>query len=246
MSKYKKYNQASLLFHAVIDNLDNSHFTYDEDSGKLKFNVGKVSRNSSFSHINLIIIRSEDENYIKPAKLKDDSNSFAVVIKHREFPESIKDVDEFLESSERSMDIIKSLAEIIRVAPPDYGDDGSGSSNSKTEYEKEKHYNTRDVFEKMYQAGVKKMLEKMDSLKSSIEELEKKIESTGVSSRKATYKMAIENLKNDVLGNNLSKFKSNFMKVLDDVDSEFKDHLDSENKKRLNSRIEQFYSELEN
>lgn len=244
MSKYKKYNQASLLFHAVIDNLDNSHFTYDEDSGKLKFNVGKVSRNSSFSHINIVVVRSNHgERYVKPAKLKDNSGEFAVVIKDKDFPSSITEVDKFLESSNRSMDIIKALAEIIRVSP--VNDDSSLASSSKTEYEKEKYYNDRDTFERMYQKGVKKMQEKIESFKSSVKELEDKIEATGVSSRKATYKMAIKNLKDDMIGGSVSKFKSNFMKVLDEVDPDFKDHLDSENKKRLNSRIEQFYSEIE-
>lgn len=239
MTKYKKYNQASLLLHAVIDNLDNSHFTYDEGDGMLRFNVGKVSRNSSFSHINIIVRRSENEKYIKPAKLTDGSG-YAVVIKDPNFP-AIKDVDEFLESSERSLETIKALAEIIRVAP---GTDSNASPDSKTEYEKEQFYNTREKFESMYQAGVKKMKEKLASLKNSIDELEKKIESTGISSRKVTYKMAIQNLKEEAMGKNVGQFKSIFMKTLDEIDPQFSEHLDAENRKRLNSRIEQFYSEL--
>jgi len=243
MSKYTKYNQAALLFHAVIDNLDNSHFVYDEKLGELKFNVGKVARNASFSHINIYVIGSNDkEQYIKPAKLKNGSGEFAVVVRDKDFPSSIKEVDKFLESSNRSMDIIKALAEIIRVSPAN--DTATGSSSTKTKYEKEKYYNDRDTFEKMYQEGVKKMQEKIESFKSSSKELEDKIENTGISSRKATYEMAIKNLKNDIIGDGISKFKSNFMKVLDEIDSEFKNHLNSDNKKRLNSRIEQFYSEI--
>jgi len=247
MSKYTKYNQASLLFHAVIDNLDNSHFIYEKDSGKLSFNVGKVSRNSSFSHINFILMKIDDKKpHIKPAKLKNESNSFAVVVKDQEFPKSMKEVDSFLESSKRSIDIIKALAEIIRVAPPnDYTTAKTNSSSRKTGYEKEKYYNDRDTFEDFYQSAVKKMRNKIDDLKSSIKELETKIENTGISSRKVTYQMAIKNLKDDVVGESLNKFKTNFMNILNDIDSEFKEHLNSENKKRLNARIEQFYSEIE-
>lgn len=239
MTTQKKYNQASLLLHSVIDNLDDSHFTYDEESGKIQFNIGKVSRNSSFSHINMVIQQSGEDS-IQPAKMRD-SDMFVVVVKTKSFPESIKDVDEFLESSKISVNVIKALSKIINHAPSS----NDGDTGHKSDYEKEQFYNSRDNFEKMYQQAVRKMGDKLESLEKSIEELENKIESTGIESRKATYKMAIKRLKNDVIGDSVSKFKSTFMKILDEIDPKFKENLNSDNRKRLNSRIEQFYSEIE-
>lgn len=238
MQKYTKYNQASLLLHGLVDNLDDSHFTYDKEAGRLEFNVGKVARNSKFSHIDFIIVRGETQS-IKPAKRKS-SDNYIVVVSTSNFPD-IKDVDSFIESSDRSIDIIKALAEIIRVAPPENTED---DSSSQTSYEKEKRFNDREVFEEVYQKAVKRMMDKLKQFQKTKLDFQKKIDGSGIASRKATYKLALQNVKKDAIGDNASQFKSIFMKVLDEVEPEFADNLDADNKKRLNSRIEQFYSEI--
>jgi hypothetical protein len=235
MEKKKKYNQASLLLHAVIDNLDDSHFMYDKEKGRLEFNVGKVARNSKFSHIDFVIVKKDDE-FIKPARKKSSGN-YVIVVSTPEFPD-VKDVDDFLEASKRSVDVINALADIINHAP-------ESNSNNKTDYEKQKDFNSRDVFEDTYQQAVRKMLEQVKQYKKSEEEFEEKIENSGIASRKATYKLALQKIKKDMIGENVSQFKAIFMKVLDEIVPGFKDNLDAENRKRLNSRIEQFYAEIE-
>jgi hypothetical protein len=235
MEKKKKYNQASLLLHAIVDNLDNSHFMYDKEKGRLEFNVGKVARKSNFSHIDFIIIKSNKES-VRPAK-RNNTERFAVVVTTPEFPK-IENVDSFLESSNRSVDIIDSLAEILKVMPE------SSNEGSKTDYEKEKNFNSREVFEDVYQKAVRKMMERLEQFKKSEEYFEDKIENSGIASRKATYKMALQKVKREMIGDTASQFKSIFMKVLDEIAPEFKENLNSENRKRLNSRIEQFYSEI--
>ena len=240
MEKKKKYNQASLLLHALIDNLDDSHFRYDKDEGILEFNVGKVARNSKFSYIDFIIKRDDNE-LIKPAKRKT-NDQYAVVIKTSDFPD-INDVDDFLESSNISADVIEALSTIINRVPP--MDDDENDMSRKTGYEKEKYFNKREVFEEIYQQAAKRMKEKLEEFKKAKQQFEDKIENSGIASRKATYKLAIDNLKKEMIGQNASQFKSKFMSVLDEINPEFKDNLDSENRKRLNSRIEQFYSEID-
>lgn len=235
MQKKPKYNQASLLLHAIVDNLDDSHFMYDKEAGRLEFNVGKVARKSNFSHIDFIIMQKESES-IRPAK-RTNGDKYAIVVTTPEFPE-VKDVDSFLEVSKRSIDVINSLAEILNQVPESDG-------NSKTGYEKEKDFNSREVFEDVYQKAVRKMMERVNQFKKSKQEFEDKIENSGITSRKATYKLALQKVKKEMIGEDASQFKSIFMKVLDEIAPEFKDNLDSENRKRLNSRIEQFYSEIE-
>lgn len=241
MEKNKKYNQASLLLHALIDNLDDSHFMYDKDEGKLEFNVGKVARNSKFSYIDFIIHRNDNAK-IRPAKRKS-GDQYAVVIHTPNFPD-INDVDDFLEDSNISVESIEALSAIINKFPP-VDDDNNNDISRKTGYEKEKYFNQREVFEEVYQQAVRKMKEKLEQFNKIKEEFEEKIQNSGIASRKASYKMAIEKLKKDMIGDSASQFKSKFMSVLDEINPEFKDNLDAENRKRLNSRIEQFYSEID-
>jgi hypothetical protein len=56
--------------------------------------------------------------------------------------------------------------------------------------------------------------------------------------------MAIEKLKEDALGEDEKKFASKFYELIEEKYPKFKSFLESENKKRLETRINQYYKKV--
>lgn len=232
----QNHNKASLAIHAFVDNLDSAH--YDVSDGRLEYNLGEVIQNGFFSDVDIVIVQG-NSSFVKAAKMRKSGN-FAIVIQTTTLPEVGK-VDDFIESSKVAVPLIKELAKIASHLE----ESGIGSDPEHlTDYEKSKKFNEKEFFEKAYMAGVQKMNNFMLRLEDQIRSLESKMENSGLASRKSTYQMAIEKLKSDTIGDDSKQFASKFYELLEDIHPGFKKFLNSDNKKRLESRIDQFYKKV--
>jgi len=232
----QNHNKASLAIHAFVDNLDNAH--YDASDRRLEYNLGEIIQNGFFSDVEIVIVEAQSFS-IRAAKMKS-SGKFAIVIQTPTLPE-IGKVDDFIEHSKVSIPLIKELAKIAT-----YLDDTrvGGAPDIMTDYEKAKKFNEKEFFEQAYMAGVEKMNQFLSRLAGQIKSLEQKAENSGLASRKSTYVLAIQKLKDETIGEDEKKFTSKFYDLLEDIHSGFKKHIDSTNKKRLESRISQFYKKV--
>lgn len=231
----KNNNKASLAIHAFVDNLDNAH--YDASDNKLEYNLGEIIQNGFFSNVDIVIVKSPNTS-VRGAK-RTGSDNFAIVIQTPELPEVGK-VDDFIENSKIAIPLIKQLAMVA-----DHLEEvGLNDPEKLTDYEQEKRYNDKEFFENAYMTGVKKMNQYLSRLEDQIASLEQKAENSGLASRKSTYKMAIDKLKDDTIGGDAKKFSTKFYDLIEEEYPNFKKLINSDNKKRLESRINQFYKKV--
>lgn len=231
----KNHNRASLALHAFVDNLDSAH--YDASDGKLEYNLGEVIQNGFFSDVDVVIVQGNTSS-VRAAKRRD-SDRYAIVVQTQTLPKVGK-VDDFIERKGVAVPVIKELAKIASHLEK-IGMDGS---DRLTDHEKRKQYNSKEFFEKAYMMGVERMNHYLERLKGQIESLQQKAENAGLASRKATYQMAIDKLKEDTIGQDEKKFSNKFYELIDEYHPNFRKYLESDNKKRLESRVSQFYKKI--
>ena len=231
----KNHNRASLALHAFVDNLDSAH--YDASDNKLEYNLGEVIQNGFFSDVYIVITKGGSLS-VRAAKRKS-SDTYAIVIHTPTLPEVGK-VDDFIENKSVAIPVIKELAKIADNLE-EHGMDGS---DRLTDHEQRKQLNNKDFFEKAYMMGVQQMNRYMERLEEQIENLRRKADNVGLASRKTTYLLAIEKLKEDAIGSDEKKFTSKFYDLIEEQHPNFKKFLDADNRKRLESRINQFYKKI--
>lgn len=226
-------NKATLIYQAFIDNLESAH--YNKDESIMSFNVGKAAKISKFSDLELVLRQSNTTN-VQLGKRNSNGN-FAVVIDLPEIP-AIPELETALEKPEVMRRAVAAIENYLTMSK------GSPKKDYMTDYEKTKHYNSREVFEDNYQKLISKLREKKAELGKLISNFEEQKAQTDNSSRKVTLDMAIEKLKSDYLGKNSKEFLGKAYKLLEEIEPDFKNNLDKDKKKILEDRLKQFYEEM--
>lgn len=230
-------NKATLIYQAFIDNIETAHYNKTEQS--ISFNVGKAAKLAKFSNLELVL-RVSDSSGVRLARRKEGGN-FAVVVNLSELP-SMDGLEKKLETPQIMRPAIGAIEQYLDIKRTSKSDSDSGYL---TDYEKAKQFNEKSTFEEHYQKLVEKLREKYSELQKMISNFEKQKEETENSSRKVTLDMAIEKLKAEYIGKNFKEFQSKAFKLLDEINKDFKNNLDKEHKNILESRLKDFYEELQ-
>jgi len=227
-------NRASLALYAFIDNIEESHYEMDND--RIEYNLGLTIRDSTFSHVDIVIKRG-DSLSVKAATRKDyPEKRYALVITTPQLPNPTE-VGKFIESREVAIDAINELAKIydsikLHVDQPE--------NDSLSEYELKKRYNDPIFFEDVYIRAVKEVKKYLNRLKTQISNLRERADSVGIPARKSIYLMAIKDLIDESLGD-YKKFSTIFFDKLNSMYPDFMKYIDSDKKKVLEDRVKQFY-----
>lgn len=230
-------NKANLIIQAFIDNLKTAHYNKSENS--ISFNIGKAVKIAKFSNLELVIRVTSSFQDIKLGKRKD-SGRFAIVVNVSELP-NITELEKILEKPSIMRPITKAIEQYLELSlNSDNFNDGY-----LTDYEKNKKFNQREVFEEHYQKLVNALKDKYSELKKMLDNFERQKAETDNSSRKVTLDMAIDKLKSDYMGKNFKAFQSKAMKTLEEISPDFKSNLNKDNKKILEDRLKQFFEELQ-
>jgi hypothetical protein len=229
-------NKATLIYEALVDNIQSAHYEQREDM--IIFNVGKATSMSAFTGLDLIIKKCKKP--VSGLARRKSTGGYLILLCVTELP-NITDMQSFLEKSNISTKLINGIRRYMEL-----GLDDRSNDSFSTDYEKNKHYNTSDVFEKMYQKIVKEIRSKVEEMERVISSFEKQKEETGNPSRKATLTLAIDKLKEDYLGTSFRDFMKKVNNIIEEIDSSFMENLDKENKKLLESRLKQLYEKLSN
>jgi len=235
MNEGEYANKATLIYQAFIDNLETAH--YNKKDGSMSFNIGKAAKIAKFADLELVLREAPTQN-IRLAK-RTNSDNFAIVIDTKAIP-NIGELESKLESPQIMRPVVQAIETYLG-----YKRKSPTNSDYLTDYEKTKHYNQKEVFEENYQKLVDRLREKYSELEKMISNFEQQKEKTDNSSRKVTLDMAIDKLKNEYLGKTYKEFSSKAYKILDEVNPDFKENLDKEHKNILDSRLKQFYEELQ-
>jgi len=220
-------NEIDLVYQRILDNLDDGHFDALDD--KIMFNVGIIIKDSAYNNLHFVI-RKAKENKVRLGKGKDGKPAIVVDAKKRKLP-SRKNIDTFLEDVELAKQIKEELKKYLELYF-----DGDAEVDASTNYEKKKGFNSgfEDHLTKLI-AAIDKKINNFHEAKSFINNRHSGTANVAKQEQLAAAKKA---LLDDEFGGTFNNFKSIVLKL---PEAEFVNHLESEAKKKVLSRLESYY-----
>ena len=214
------------LYQMVIDNVDNTHVEYYKDH--LLFNLGHTIHDSRFDKLEVMVVKDD----LKRVKLARRGEKFVVVIYSPKFPTRMG-IDTML-AGDRT---IKAgfMKAVKRFAKDHYKPDENAE---KHPVEHEKEFSTKRNVEKAYKELIAEIKKIEDEYKSGVRELEKKLVGNHSLGHAETVRVAIDSLKDDLLGNTPDEFMSK-VKKLDGY--KFLAHVEKETKEMIEARLVSYY-----
>jgi hypothetical protein len=227
-------NEADIVFHHILGNLDYGHVDYDQAKGKASLNIGSLIKNSNYSDLNLVV-RKGDKFDVRLGA--DAANNLAIVVDVPTFPERTEIDSMFSENKEVLAGFRKAFSKyLIRHMAKD----GETEFSNKTDVEKKQHVNNKDSFEKAYGIFATMASRALQNYQNQKAELEKQKESTNDEGRKHVLDMALENLKDTVFGKSHKELLNNVLAKSQELDGYYK-HMEGEFRKKFESRVEHFF-----
>jgi hypothetical protein len=218
-------NEADIVLHQIVHNADEAHIDYAD--GRLDFNIGIMTKRSSYSDLYMTIIRDSKESVELGKNNKKDG--FTIVIQTTSFPKREK-IDTFLSNKGVYDKVKKQLQLFIQ----EYYDD---SSEFETEYESDKDVNSPRSFEKMYNNVVNDMKKKIKEYKGIASGIREEIEATGDESHKQVLIKSLDTLRDEYFGDTFKIFKK---RATEDMELDLT-RFTKEYKKKFDTRLEDFY-----
>lgn len=228
LNEYSKAfsNEVDLVYQQILDNLDDGHVDMNDE--KLSFNVGIIIKNSEYNNL-FIVIRQGSSNQVRLGTNKENKPTIVVDKKGR-LP-TRKNIDKFLDDVDFAKDVKKQLKKYLETYY-----DADSENEASTSYEKKKGFNA-DV-EKHLEKLIKAIDTKIDNFHKGKSYLKDEHGKTANVAKQETLQSAVSKLLDDELGGSFNAFKSIVMKL---PEAEFVNHLESEAKKKVLSRLESYY-----
>lgn len=218
-------NEADIVLHQIINNVDDSHVDYDES--RLDFNVGILVKRSDYSRLFFTIFNDKSESVALAKNNKKDG--YTIVINTSKFPSRL-DIDKFLSSPEMYNKVKSQVQEFIE-------NHSDKLDKVVTSYESNKQINTDKNFEKLYTVISNSMKDKVKEYKEISSDIKTKLETTANEAEKQTLIRSLEKLKDEYFGTTFKRFKKLAVEAVD-IDLT---RLQKEYKKKLDTRLENFY-----
>lgn len=225
---HRSENIAKLVLQKVIDMVDDGHVDYSNE--KVCINVGRLIKDKSLADLR-IVIRLGEPLRVRFGEHKQ-SGDFAVVIDVSKIP-SRDEIDDLLSHANYFDEIVRNISLYLSnhfSTDKDFED---------TSYEKSSKNNSREAFEENFLKLKDEINSKIEQYKESKESLEKELGVTGSPARKESIQLALQHLRNDLIGKTSKDFVSKVLKG-----NEFSQTLNKEWKRKLISRLEDYFDHL--
>lgn len=220
-------NQSDIIYHSILDNIDHGHVAYSDD--QLKFNVGKIIKNSSYNNLEIVIKQGTDG--VKLGKHKESGTPTVVIFTEKKFPSQDK-LGTFLENPELASNIKANIRKYLKNHHTPQLVDAEHASS----YEKPKMYSAK--LEDHYKKLIKAIHNKIGDYHTAKTHVETK--KSGNEAKNQLKQAAIKHILNDTLGTSFKEFKK---KVMELDEASFIEHLPKELKDKVLSRLEGFYDQ---
>lgn len=220
-------NEADIVLHQVINNVDESHVDYTND--RLDFNVGIMVKRSTYTRLFITILREADESVRLAKNMQSDKDGYTIVIETDDYP-SRADIDMFLSNK----GVYNSVKQQVSVFIDNYKETGD---EFKTEYESAKEINSPEQFEQLYGEVIKEMKKRVEEYKQVAIDLNHQLENTANQVEKQTLVRSLEKAKEDRFGDTFKKFK----KIAGETVGVDLTRFDKETKAKFDTRLEDFY-----
>ena len=239
--KFKQYlvevsksfiNQADIIYQSILDNLDHGHVSLDDH--EVKFNVGKIIKNSTYDNLN-VHIRHADKDDMKLGTHKASGIPTIVIFTTSKLPSERKKVDSFLENPEFATKFKKMIQSYLEIH---HDTEKEKEVESASSYEKPKLYATN--FEKHYKTVINDIKRIMKDYDDAKKYLLAKVGATGNEAKKSVTQAAIKSLYNQHFGDSFKEFTSKLKGI---EGAKFLEHIPKELKAKALSRLESFYDQ---
>lgn len=220
-------NEADIVLHQVINNVDESHVDYTDD--RLDFNVGIMVKRSNYTRLFITILRESDEQIRLAKNAKAEKDGYTIVIETDDYP-SRMEIDKFL--SDKGM--YTAVKEQVMLFIDNYKENGN---EFKTEYESSKEINSPEQFEQLYNEVIKEMKLKVEEYKQVAIDLNHQIEHTANEVERQVLVRSLEQAKEDRFGDTFKKFK----KIAGETVGVDLTRFEKEYKQKFDTRLEDFY-----
>jgi hypothetical protein len=219
-------NEIDLIYQRILDNLDDNHIDFSKT--KLTFNIGKSIKVSKYNNLDFVVRQGKKPN-VRLGKDKDDRS--AIVIDTTGKVPARANIRKFLEHMGYSRKIKEAIKNYLNKHH-----DASAKTDPGTSYERTK--DTNQNFEGKYEKLMKAMDKKIAQVTRAKTYIMKTHEKSADAGKKALAGAAVKHLFDTEIGGDFGAFKSLVLKL---PEADFIKGLNSENKKKLMSRIESYY-----
>jgi hypothetical protein len=219
--KSKLINYAGLTVQKIIDMIDKAHV--EEYQNSLSFNAGVVTHSSPLNNLTITLIKSDTEKF--ELVHEEDRSIIYITTNKKPTRKSLIDIINKDIGHKLKNLIAKYLGEI----------DLANVDTTSYDHEKKHHINSNsveDIYQSMVRIG-KSLLSKYLRGKAVVHGSAGSFHLDGDNIKKSS----IAKLKTDFIGKNKSEFVSKLTKGNEDFN-----HLSKENKQKIISRLESFYT----
>lgn len=218
--------EALLVLHKLYGGFDTTHI--EKKSNHFEINVGQVVKDKNYKSLNIVFKKGPQNVRLAT---RNSNQDFYIVIEFPQFTTEMthQDLLNKIEEKETGDKLHQVFEKFLNEAKDEFHD-----SNRATVHEIRSKDNQE--FDKRYDDLMKAFQAKVTEYKSAIADLDNTANANVAKS--AAVNMAKKSMKVEYFGDNFKKFLSNLMQL---PEAKFINNLESETKKKILARLENFY-----
>lgn len=218
--------EATLALHKIYGGFDTAHLERKPNHSEL--NIGQVIKDKNYKTLNMVFRTGSDN-----VRLATKGDEFYIVV---EFPKYTNELDrsEILKKIEEQKTAAKINSCIVKFL--NEARDEFHEKNVETSHEVRSKDN--DEVDGRYDALMKAFANKLEEYKSAIAELDKTANGTANAAKHTSVNMAKQAIKKEYFGDSFKRFLSILAQL---PEGKFITNLESETKKKVLARLENFY-----
>lgn len=218
-----------IIMHRIFSAVEHTHIEKGEDM--CEFNIGQAIKDKNFKSLNIAI-----KHGAKPSArfaVKSDSDDYYIVIESPKYSDDLQrdDIIAILESNSLKQPLHDAITHFLKYARDEFDE-----KNVPTHHEQKTDAN--ENVDQKYDELVKIIKSRLDDHHSAAAEIDRQSKQTSNAFKQDSFKMALEKLKEETHGKDFKGFMSIVNKL---PEGQFIKELESELKKKILSRLEDYY-----
>lgn len=217
--------EALLVLHKIYGGIDNCHI--EKNDKYYEINIGQMIKDKNYKSLNLVFRKGNNVGLA----VKNSDDYFYLIVELPDFTPEIsrQDLLSRIEQKKIADKILMNIQKFISEMGDEFHD-----KNKETVHEIRSKDN--EEYESRYDNLIKAFNNSISEYKKAIENINQQV--NGNIAKQTAANMAKKTLKNEYFGENFKKFLSIIKKL---PEAKFIDNLESETKKKILKRLEDYY-----
>lgn len=218
-----------IIMHRIFAAVEHTHIEKSEDMSE--FNIGQAIKDKNFKTLNIAI-----KHGVKPTAkfaVKSDGDDYYIVIESPNYKAELsrEEITAILENEALKTPLHNAITHFLKYAKNEFDE-----KNVPTHHEQKTDSN--ENVEQKYDTLIKTFKSKLEDHHAAASEIDRQSKQTSNTFKKDSFKIALDKLKEETHGKDFKGFLSIVSKL---PEGEFIKHLESDVKKKILSRLEDYY-----